>query len=143
MQIQIIHLTRETATCLKSVAVDVFDADITPAWLDAYLSAPNHAQFVATVDGVVVGQARGIVQHQPDGPLSLFIDNLGVTPDMRRQGIATRLVKALIGWGEANGCQTSWVAAETDNDAARRFYESFGFNSRPVTYYFTGPDEPE
>jgi ribosomal protein S18 acetylase RimI-like enzyme len=135
MSTEIIQVSSENASCLAHVAVDVFDAEPTPAYLQAYLRAPHHALFVALADGMVIGQARGMLQLQPDGPTVLYIDNLGVTPARKRQGVGTRLVAALIAWGRANGCDTAWLGTETGNEEAKGFYEAFGFGAGLMMYY--------
>ena len=137
MQIKTIRITRENAACLDQVAADVFDATPSAANLDAYLSAANHALFVAIAKGVVIGQVRGVLHLQPDQPTELYIDNLGVAPDLKRQGIGTRLVRALMDWGRENGCEATWIATEIQNEEARGFYEAFGFNGDTMAYYFT------
>lgn len=141
MQAEIIKVTRETSSRLSRIAVDVFDAEPTPAYLDVYLTIPTHALFIAIADDMVVGQVRGALHYQPDKPVELYIDNLGVTPDLKRRGIGARLVKALLAWGQEHDCKSAWLATETDNDEARAFYDAFGFDSASVAYYFT--EHPE
>jgi aminoglycoside 6'-N-acetyltransferase I len=131
----VFRVTLETASCLGRIAEDVFDDEISPVFLEAYLAAPGHALFVAVADGVVIGQARGITHAQPDAPPQLYIDNLGVTPSCQRQGVATRLVLALQDWARANGCTSSWVATEIENAKARGFYAAAGFSGQTVAYY--------
>lgn len=145
MQFEIVRVTPENAGCLNHVAVDVFDGEISSARLEAYLSASNHALFVAIAEGVVVGQVRGIVHLQPDLASELYIDNLAVAPELKRQGVGARLVMTLVDWGRTNGCETTWLATETHNEEARGFYEAFGFRGDTIAYYFTDPakaDDP-
>ncbi|WP_165772072.1 GNAT family N-acetyltransferase [Niveispirillum lacus] len=120
------------AGLLTQVAEDVFDDEIDTGLLTAYLADPGHAMAVAVENGVVIGQGRAILNRQPDAATALFLDNLGVTPDQRRRGIATALVKALMQWGHRYGCQSLWVPLETDNAEARAFYASLGLHSRPI-----------
>jgi ribosomal protein S18 acetylase RimI-like enzyme len=143
MQTDILRITPATSSCLARIAVDVFDADPAPAYLDAYLKAPNHALFVAIADGEVVGQVRGVLHAQPDLPLELYLDNLGVTPALKRQGIGARLVRALIAWGRDNGARSVWLGTETDNDEARAFYDAIGFTGETMAYYVSdcGPSD--
>lgn len=122
----------DDAGLLTQVAEDVFDDDIDPALLTAYLADPDHAMAVALENGVVIGQGRAILNRQPDAPAALFLDNLGVAPDHKRRGIATALVKALTQWGHSHGCHSLWVPLETDNAEARAFYASLGLHSRPI-----------
>ncbi len=135
MTLQISPVTSRNLECLDHIAVDVFDAEPNPSYLRAYLSMPNHRLIVAISEGVVVGQVRGVIHLQPDLPNELYVDNLGVTPAFKRQGVGTGLVKALMAWGAENGCQSTWLATETDNAEAQGFYEAFGFAGNTVAYY--------
>ena len=72
-------------------------------------------------------------------PTDLYIDNLGVTSNKKREGLGTRLVLAIMDWGLENGCRAAWLGTETDNEEARRFYESFGFIADTIAYYVAKP----
>src|SRR5690242_11777115 len=99
MTVDILRIGPGDAAVLGRVADDVFDADIDPARVTAYLAEPGHLMVLAVAGGEVVGQARGMVHRHPDLPTELYIDNLGVTPGRRREGIATRLLDELVAWG--------------------------------------------
>src|SRR5688572_13916556 len=92
METQIVRVGPGDAALLDRVAEDVFDDDIDPAHLTAYLADGRHMMIVALSDGVVVGQTRAIVHLSPDQPPELYIDNMGVTPARQREGIAGRLL---------------------------------------------------
>jgi aminoglycoside 6'-N-acetyltransferase I len=138
MDTRILRMGPLQAPLLACVADDVFDAAIDPARLSAYLAEPGHLLVVALADGEVVGQARGVVHRQPDTATELYIDNLGVTPARRREGLATRMLDELLDWGRDLGCEAAWVATETDNDAARALYERRGSEAETFVMYFYG-----
>lgn len=124
------------AAVLDRVAKDVFDEDIDPARVAAYLAEPGHLMVLAVAAGEVVGQARGMVHRHPDLPTELYIDNLGVTPGRRREGIAMRLLDELVDWGKEKGCEEAWVGTEVDNEAARALYEGRGSEAETFVMYF-------
>lgn len=126
MHIEIKRLGAGDAAILAHVAADVFDAAIDAERLEAYLAEPSHHLIVALKDGAVVGQAAAVVHRHPDGPAELYIDNLGVTPALQRQGIARRLLEEIFALGKRLGCEEAWVATAPDNRPARGFYESYG-----------------
>lgn len=126
MTIEIIRLTAANADLLRNVAEDVFDTEVVTARLRAYLAEPVNLMIVAVDGDLVVGQAAAVIHKHPDKPDELFIDEVGVSPDWRRQGIARRMMQALFAHGRSMGCQASWLATEEDNLPARRLYESFG-----------------
>ena len=134
--ITIHRITPENARLLDTVAEDVFDHDIDPAFLEDYATAPGHALFVAISDGVVIGQARGVLHRQPDSAADLYVDNLGVAPSRQREGAATQLVEALIAWGRASAmCRSVWLATEHDNGQGKAFYAAAGFIAQSAVCY--------
>ncbi|HAJ45190.1 MAG TPA: GNAT family N-acetyltransferase [Alphaproteobacteria bacterium] len=128
------HLTPADCDLLDRVDPDVFDGAIDPQQLQVFLGQSNHALIVAVHAGIVIGQIRGVVHHQPDSPPQLYLDNLGVAPDFQRQGVARRLLTMITAWAKAQGCTSAWVATETDNDVALSFYRAFGFETQTVAY---------
>lgn len=120
---------------LDHVADDVFDHPIDVERLRAFVAQPCHALFVAVDGGRVIGQARGMIHLQPDKAPDLYVDNLGVAPTHRRGGIAAALIAALRAWGEGEGCEVIWVCTETDNDAAKAFYDAQDFTGETIAYF--------
>jgi aminoglycoside 6'-N-acetyltransferase I len=106
------------------VAPDVFDHPVECGQLARYLATPGHHLIVAIVEGQIVGQIAAVVHYHPDGrPTELYVDEVGVSPAFQRQGIARRLLDAMLALGRDLGCREAWVATEHDNDAARALYE--------------------
>lgn len=138
MDVQIVRMTLADGAKLQRADDDIFDEQIDPVRLAAFLADPGHLMVCAFADGVAIGQARGILNRQPDQATSLYIDNLGVAPSRRREGIAGRLLDELVAWGRENGCETAWVATELDNEGARALYAARGAPGAPgatVAYY--------
>ncbi len=133
--IDILQITPQNAHVLDAIAPDVFDADILPAHLAGFLAQANHFIAVAVADGITIGQIRSMVQHQPDAPPVLYIDNLGVAPAHQRQGIARRLVEHALTWGAAQACAEAWVATELVNHPALALYHRYeSAPMEPVAY---------
>ena len=135
MDIQIKHLKVGDETILEHVAIDVFDETIDPHYLASYLAEPTHHMIIAINETEVVGQIRAIIHKHPDRPDELYIDNLGVTPTLQRQGIATKLLNAMLELGKQNGCKEAWLATERDNTQAKGFYESYGIKAESIVFY--------
>ncbi|MCZ8315048.1 GNAT family N-acetyltransferase [Phreatobacter sp.] len=124
------------AVLFARVAPDVFDGPVDPGRLAAYLATPGHAMALALAEGEVVGQVAGVIHRHPDMPDELYIDNLGVTPALHRQGIGRRLIEALMAEARRLGCREAWVATETDNRPARALYRRLGPTEETrVAYY--------
>jgi ribosomal protein S18 acetylase RimI-like enzyme len=115
---------------------DVFDGPVVPRWLAGFLADPAHLIVVAQMGNRVVGFASGAVLHHPDKPPALFIMELGVNDDARRQGIATALVAALRDEGRARGADTAWVLTEACNTPARALYRHLGAKETPDVVMF-------
>ena len=121
---------------LANVAEDVFDEAIHPERLTRFLAEPRHLMVLAIAeDGLVVGQARGIIHLSPDEPDGLYIDNMGVDPAFQRRGIGGRLLDELLAWGRERGCAFAWLATETDNAPARALYTSRGAEAQEMVFF--------
>ena len=110
---------------------DVFDGPARRDWVRRTLGPegqpdPRNVLMLASVNERVVGFASGTVIDHPDKAPTLFINELGVNDAARRQGIGRALLQAIRAAGRARGCQTSWVATEGDNAAARALYRATG-----------------
>ena len=102
---------------------DVFDFAVDPVFLAEFLADPRHHIAIAMDGPVMVGMCSGVHYLHPDKPNSLWINELGVATPWRRQGIATRLIRALCDHGRALGCLEAWVVADPTNEALG-FYSS-------------------
>jgi ribosomal protein S18 acetylase RimI-like enzyme len=120
--IDYIQIHHENTDLLNRVAVDVFDEPIVPERLATYLENPANLLIVAVTNGVVIGQVAAVLHHHPDKPADLYIDEVGVTPEHQRRGIATRLMEEIVTWGKTLGCEEVWLGTEIDNTAARALY---------------------
>jgi len=135
MEVDIVRVGPAETDLLERVAEDVFDDAIDPRRLAAYVAEPGHLMVVAVSGGEVIGQARGMVHRHPDQPTELYIDNLGVTPERRREGVAMRLLDELVAWGRSLGCEEAWVGTEVDNAPARALYEGRGSEAETIVMY--------
>jgi ribosomal protein S18 acetylase RimI-like enzyme len=111
---------------LEHVAPEVFDNPPDARWSQEFLADARHHLAVALADGQVVGMASGVHHVHPDKPPELWINEVGVTPAHRRQGIARRLLQALFERAQALGCAEAWVTTEVTNGPARNLYAAAG-----------------
>lgn len=75
---------------------------------------------VATMNGEIIGFARGITDGISNGYLSM----VAVAEGLRRQGIGRRLVERIVGGDRA----VTWVL-RADRDGAAEFFSSIGFSN--------------
>jgi ribosomal protein S18 acetylase RimI-like enzyme len=135
MQIQTRLLGPTDTAILDRIAVDVFDEPVDPKRLAAYLSAPGHFMIVALAGDVVVGQCAAVIHRHPEKPTELYIDEMGVTPSLWRQGIARRMLNEMFALGKSMGCGEAWVGTEHENAAAKGLYEGRGATGEPFVMY--------
>lgn len=141
MTIDIVQITGDNAHLLDRVAADVFDHDINSKHVAVYVAEPGHILVVAVNDDRVVGQARAILHMHPDSGCELYVDNLGVVPEMKRTGIATLLMNRLIELGRARGCVDIWLGTEPENEEAKGFYEAFGLHASNMLMFANFVDD--
>lgn len=86
---------------------------------------------VASIDGPVVGMASAVRYVHPDKPPQLWVNEVGVAPSHRSQGIARKLMRALFDRGRECGCTEAWLGTEEINHAARRMYAAVAGKEEP------------
>ncbi|KUR70123.1 aminoglycoside 6'-acetyltransferase [Novosphingobium fuchskuhlense] len=95
---------------------------------------------VALHDGAVVGFAEASIRHEyvngcEDSPV-LFLEGIFVAPEVRRQGLARRLVAAVADWGRARGCREFASDAWHDDRDSHAFHLAAGFAETERVVYF-------
>lgn len=77
---------------------------------------------VARHDDRLVGHGCLVPARDARHELAIFVGN-----DYRQAGIGRRLLRRLLGVGEARDVERVWLVVQPHNTAARRLYESAGF----------------
>jgi GNAT superfamily N-acetyltransferase len=125
--IEIKLLAATDCDVLQSVAADVFDDPIDPAAAAAFLGDDRHHLAVAIASGVVVGFVSAVHYLHPDKPApELWINEVGVAPTHQGQGLARKLLDAVLTEARRLGCSVAWVLTERTNAAAMRLYARCG-----------------
>ncbi|MDJ1017040.1 MAG: GNAT family N-acetyltransferase [Paracoccaceae bacterium] len=122
--ITIRNLGPEDAHILDRVRPGTFDNPVDPARAWAFLATRVNELVVALERGEVVGFASGTVLMHPDKPTAFFINEVGVHEDVRRRGIATRLIERICDLARDRGCEGIWLATEAENAPARGLYRA-------------------
>lgn len=113
------------------LAADVFDEPADTGFIVAFLGSPGapdprNILLLAEIEGRAVGFASATVLDHPDKASQLFLQELGVNEEARRQGIGRALIAAIRDEGRKRGCTVTWVLTEADNVAARAAYAAAG-----------------
>lgn len=85
----------------------------------------HQAQFVAELDGRLVGNAGGQASTQDPGSTIVFA--VYVTPACRGTGVLDQLIDQVAGWSRAAGRGRLVLEVVEGNDRAIRAYERLGF----------------
>jgi ribosomal protein S18 acetylase RimI-like enzyme len=122
-----------------------------PAWIQANARLGGHAAgwtdlFEDLVDRIRLPAAYAAIgdDHIAGNGMAvldadyLVLFEIVTDPAKRRQGLARRIVTALLGWGAANGATTALLQVMTDNLPALRLYEGFGFSEAYRYWYRLG-----
>jgi ribosomal protein S18 acetylase RimI-like enzyme len=119
-------LTKADISLLINVADDVFDNSVNENFSAEFLNDPRHHIVVAIVDEKIVGFASAIHYIHPDKPAELWINEVGVSGEYQKQGIAKAIMKEMFQVGKTLGCKVAWVLTESDNIPANNLYKSVG-----------------
>jgi GNAT superfamily N-acetyltransferase len=131
-EVEILLLGPPDAAVLDRLAPEVFDRAVQARWCAEFLADARHHLVVARADGVVVGMASAVDYVHPDKAPQLWINEVGVSPAHRRQGIGRRLVERLVQLATELGCTEAWVLTDADNEAANRLYAAAGAEVPPA-----------
>jgi GNAT superfamily N-acetyltransferase len=96
--------------------------------LDVLTGVP-HVRFAALRDagGALLATGRGCIADQEGRWLGLAL--IGTEEHARRQGLARRVVAALVAWGAATGATDAYLQVEQRNTGAVALYEKLGFTT--------------
>jgi len=83
-----------------------------------------HAQFVARVDGHLVG----LIGAQRDTAESVYLYSLWLEPAARGRGLGMALVSAALDWARSQSARVVTLRVDPANAAARAVYETLGFD---------------
>jgi ribosomal protein S18 acetylase RimI-like enzyme len=91
-----------------------------------FLTAEDHHLLLAFEAGEPVGFVTGVELTHPDKGVEMFLYELAVAEDARRQGTGRALVEALAELARERGCRGMWVLTDEDNVAAVTTYRRAG-----------------
>jgi GNAT superfamily N-acetyltransferase len=75
-----------------------------------------------------------------DGPLAGFFD-VAVVPEVRRQGLGSRITRAAAQWAAAQGAEWLWAQVSSANRASCAAQQSIGMREAHRYVYFVRPQD--
>ncbi|HLK95537.1 MAG TPA: GNAT family N-acetyltransferase [Nocardioidaceae bacterium] len=118
--------------------VELLDAP-TEEWMSVYARAADVPAdvVVGVLAGPPVTAFAAVGAGRPGGPVAigrgvvtgdwLGLSAVEVVPSRRREGLARRIVDALLDWGAGHGAEAVYLQTLPDNSAALRLYGPYGF----------------
>lgn len=98
------------------------------------MDSASNAVFVAEDgDGRFLGYLiLGVVTSMLSPVPFAFVYDIWVTPEVRRQGVATALLNHAVAWSRKRDLRSLKLEVNAQNDPARNLYKSFGFTEERV-----------
>lgn len=121
-----VRLATATDLPLLLRAPDLFDGVPSAEGLARHFDSPSAFLALALNGSSVLGFASAFLHVRPDQPAEMYIDDLGVLPRHRRNGIATALIDCLTQTAKASSCNAIWVLADKTAQALG-FYQALGW----------------
>jgi ribosomal protein S18 acetylase RimI-like enzyme len=121
-------------------AAHLFDHEVHPSAVRAFLADDGHHLLVAYVDGRPAGFVSAVELLHPDKPKpEAFLYELGVDPEFRRMGVASAMLGELTRLCRERGCGELFVLTDEANDAAMATYRKAGGRREPdqVMFYWS------
>jgi len=128
----------EAVSKLSSSAPAIFREQVT-----SLLHSPQHGFFVATVDNELVGFALASLRRAEAGHTECWLDDLGVSHQWRRQGIAKALTSQVFNWGAKENAAYYLLESGVRKESAHHFFESLGFQPLSIVFWRGGRDEAQ
>jgi [ribosomal protein S18]-alanine N-acetyltransferase len=105
------------------------ESGLSPWGWDAYhkeLQSPEEViMLVARADSVGEAVVGFIVSRLIGAELHVY--NVAVRPELRRRGVAARLIRAVLEWGRLKGADLAFLEVREGNSAAQNLYRGCGF----------------
>ncbi len=104
--------------------------DVKELYKKIHENKTNYRFLVAKLDNKIVGYTSCIIAYNLlDGKRPLMtLWWVGVHPDYRRRGIATKLFEKIEEIAIENNCELIYFTSENDNKDAHEFYQKMGYN---------------
>ncbi len=95
-------------------------------YVTEFVASKDNVLLVAYVGDKVAGVCLASKNYAPykDNESWLYIDEVDVSSQFRRQGIGKMMMEKLFEIGRDMGLPEAWVGTESDNEAANHLYKS-------------------
>lgn len=98
------------------------------------LTSESASVFLAVDGEQIVGFASAIVQETPADHIECWLEDVGVHPERRGDGIGEMLVKQVFAWGASKGTKYFLLEVGFENRGAMKLYEKLGYRPLSTVY---------
>lgn len=95
----------------------------------------RHGFFVASVNDDVIGFALASLHQVEAGHLECWLDDIGVSPEWQRRGIARAMIAHVFEWGALAGAKYYLLESGVQNEGAHHLFESLGFQPLSTVFW--------
>ncbi|TFG23952.1 MAG: GNAT family N-acetyltransferase [Promethearchaeota archaeon] len=100
------------------------------------INVPERCFVIAKLEGKTIGTLMGVLN--PQG--FVYIADVFIVPEFRRQRIASSMLKTVIKeWAIPNGAKYIWLQVELENNIALKLYRNLGMK-KVYSYYYLRRD---
>ena len=103
-----------------------FDNEVRDDETRRFLADDRHVLLLGYLDDRPAGFVSAVEVFHPDKPSELFLNEIGVIDEIRRQGVGRALIEELEHVGRERGCVNIWVLTDEENEPAMAMYASTG-----------------
>jgi [ribosomal protein S18]-alanine N-acetyltransferase len=139
-----IAIERMTEHDLLAVVEIEEESGLSPWGWDAYhkeLQSPEEVVMLVARSDSAGGAVVGFIVSRLIGS-DLHVYNMAVRPELRRRGVAARLLRAVLDWGQQKGGTLAFLEVREGNIAAQELYRGCGFAVAGCRrQYYTAPVE--
>ncbi len=124
-----VAIERMTEHDLLAVVEIEEESGLSPWGWDAYhkeLQSPEQVIMLVARADSAGGPVAGFIVSRLIGP-ELHVYNVAVRRELRRRGVAARLLRAVLEWGRRNGASLAFLEVREGNSAAQSLYRACGF----------------
>ncbi len=134
---QIVHMTEKWIPSVLLLEQACFSEPWSEAGLKEAVESPLYRYFVACEDDELLGYGGMFLAGDEAN-----VTNIAVAPQLRKKGVGTEIVRALLAEAEKSGAERVFLEVRVGNEPARHLYERCGFVEVGIRKdFYRGPKE--
>ena len=134
---QIVRMTEKWIPSVLLLEQACFSEPWSEAGLKEAVESPLYRYFVACEEDELFGYGGMFLAGDEAN-----VTNIAVAPQLRKKGVGTGIVRALLAEAEADGAERVFLEVRVGNEPAKHLYERCGFREVGIRKdFYRGPKE--